>query len=386
MGGEGMSKSTGIHRGGEAAPVSASLDPSETQVHPLWQQSSAQRRMHARCAAERSRVIDALWSDGDGRWSRRATRMGNCCMSPRVHVQRGVKPIVVMDRCRDRMCPTCQQFRASEIRRKLTTAVMRADSVRFLTLTQVDREDESLSDAIERIMQTWKKFRQRPAFKRAVKGGVFVLEVTHARDAERWHVHLHTLIEGTYWDQRECQHEWSAAAGYPQIVDIRAMHGRQSAIRYITKYLTTAENLAAWSCDRIRDFAVGMHRKRLIDVFGTWRKHRVEDDPEQQPKPVMGEHVIGLGVLEEAIEQQCKVPRQAWSLLRRMHWAFARIMPRKYADPIALDVELSPDEWEDCVELLTWIARNGREPEVKPKPKTQSISTPPLWDEKQHHR
>lgn len=283
-------------------PLSSSLDPSEISSHPLARQSRAQYAMHSRTWRHRARVIDAMIKDNTPSMGRRAGKLGMCCISPTIFVQKSKLPICVADRCRDRMCPTCQAFRAGEVRRKLEACLNRCSSVRMLTLTMKHAEND-VGKCVDEIIEAFKRLRVVKAWKQHVRGGAFIIETTTGATGEHWHVHMHVLIEGVYWDQRDVQAAWSTAVGSQAICDIRAIHDRNNAVRYVTKYVTKSFDAEKWSDEQLCEYAKGMHRRRLMNTFGKW--HSVKIDQLNDPMTAVPKDSIRVPVslLLSAIEQ-----------------------------------------------------------------------------------
>jgi hypothetical protein len=259
-------------------PLSSSLDPSETTEHPLEKQSRAQHAMHARTKQHRERIIEVMHTASHPSLVRRAWKMGMCCVSPMIYAQKGKLPICVADRCRDRMCPTCQAYRAGEVRRKLETCVQRCNAVRLLTLT-MKHESSEVGKCVDAIIESFRRLRKHKEWKKHVRGGAYVVETTTGKTGDHWHVHLHVLVDGVYWDQKSIQSAWSTAVGAPSIAHIQAIHERQKAVTYVTKYVTKAVDAGAWSDDQLREYAIGMHRRRLMGTFGKWHRIKIDEMP-----------------------------------------------------------------------------------------------------------
>lgn len=267
-------------------PCLSSLDPSETNSHPLARQSRAQHAIHARHRLTREAVVDALWQSGRLPLIKRACKIGMCCVAPTIIAERDRLPLCVADRCRDRMCPTCQAYRAGEVRRRLHACLAKANSVRLVTLTMRHQSSE-LSKCVDAIMDAFRRLRRLEEWERHVRGGAFVIETTRGARGDRWHVHLHVLVDGSFWRQDALQACWSKAVGEPSIVDIRMIHERAHAVQYVTKYVSKSIDAAGWDDETLCDYAEGMHRRRLMGTFGKWHKVKIDelpDDPKMTTK------------------------------------------------------------------------------------------------------
>lgn len=245
-----------------------SLDPLETSQHPLAHQSRCQYAFHRKGWDQRKAVIDALCESEDPGHSKRAHRMGWCGFTGRVFVSGDGGASVYPARCRDRLCPTCSAHRSRELRRRTELALARADSVRFVTLT-LKHSEAPLAESIRRIRDAFSKLRRGGFWKQRVTGGLYGLEVKLNPTTHQWHVHLHCLVDGQYIDQRALSHCWENATGDSPIVDVRSVHSRKQAVKYIASYVTKGSDIAGWVQPKIREFADAMKGQRLLQTFGS---------------------------------------------------------------------------------------------------------------------
>jgi len=244
-----------------------SLDHSETSSHPLALQSRVQHALHGRTWSERAAVIEALWTSGEETLVKRARRLGWCSFSARVYVNANGSAGLYPDRCKDRLCPTCGGYRAFQLRKKTEAALAGADSVRFVTLT-LRHSEIPLAESLRRIRAAFSKVRRCGWWRERVKGGIYGVEVKRNPGSGNWHVHLHALVLGDYMDQAALSRVWEAATDGSPIVDIRAVHSRKSAVKYIAAYVTKGSSVADWPPDAVQEFAHAMHGQRLLQTFG----------------------------------------------------------------------------------------------------------------------
>lgn len=246
---------------------SSSLDPSETSSHPLAHQSRCQYTFHARSWDERKAVIDALHESEDPGHQKRAQRLGWCGHTARLFVNADGGVGIYPHRCRDRLCPSCGAHRAHRLRERTEAILARADSVRFVTLT-LRHSAEPLAAKIRQIRAAFTRLRRGGFWRKSVRGGVYGLEVKRNPTTRHWHVHLHCLVDGVYMDQATLSREWEKASEGSPIVDIRAVHSRKQAVRYIASYVTKGSSVAGWEPAEILEFADAMRGQRLLQSFG----------------------------------------------------------------------------------------------------------------------
>lgn len=301
-----------------------SLVPPETTPHALRTQSYAQLRVHHHTWNDRAQVISAFEGSADPALLRRAEKMGLCCVTPCLCVERGRVPVVSPGRCRDRLCPLCCRVRGAKARERLRGLVLKADSVRLITLTRKYTE-QPLCTELELLQEAWQKLRRTKGWKTRVRGGLFVIEITRGSDGAIWHVHLHVLAEGSYYDQKQLTADWSAAVGSPSITDIRATHSRVQAASYVTKYVTKGADLKDWPEHTIVEYAVGVHRKRLFGTFGKWHRADVNSDADEEPKACPSTPV-SMHLVLNAMEQGCLPVAETAKLLSRLGFVACRML------------------------------------------------------------
>lgn len=340
----------------------ASLEHSETTKHPLDVQSAAQRRLHAPFAEPRAKVIDALLGDPLGRWAKRCEKLGMCGVSPRVYVERGRVPVVVPGRCRDRMCPCCQAYRARAVTGRVLEMLRDADAVRMVTLT-VPATKASLSETVDRLWSSFRELRRRRSWTDHVRGGCAVMEVTRGTRGDHWHVHIHALVEGRFWAQREVAAEWSSVVGSACIVDIRAVQHRVRTARYVAKYAAKGVDVSRWTPEQIREYAADMHRRRLLTTFGRWHKCRTDVEDESVEARSLPEVQVGWCTVEAAMSSMGDDASTLAVLLSRASWTWRVLLSDRVGSAAESEVDLTRPEVEHLTELLLHAAGRWPSPE-----------------------
>lgn len=309
-----------------------------------------------------------------------------CCVSPRVHLRKGEAPICVPGRCRDRLCPTCQRFRARDIRRRLRPLVQAADQVRFLTLT-IPADDRSLGARIDALYGWFRDLRRRRSWTGHVKGGAFFLEVTRGSAGQHWHVHLHILVEGDYWSKEAIKTEWSAVVGKTANIDIRAIHGRQQAISYVTKYVVKGADVHDWPADEVLDLATGLHRRRAMGTFGTWHAAIIDAASKEPEREALPPDFVGFATFSAALESGVVDAAKAASLLSRLSPVWRMLLSPYVPQGPELEILCTGTELGDLTEILLDISRGEPPPAAAPaptRPRTQAAETMPLLDVSPH--
>jgi hypothetical protein len=175
--------------------------------------------------------------------------------------------------CHDRFCLPCARSRAKKIEAALLD-LTQGDKVRFITLT-LARTDEPLQTRLSHLLKSFKRLRRQEFWKRGVRAGTAVVEITRGEHGDHWHVHLHALIVGTWVDQRELSAGWKEATDGSIIADIRLIRDRSSGVAYVAKYAGKA-----WSRqvledpDALIECVLALRGKRLLINFGDWHGRR----------------------------------------------------------------------------------------------------------------
>jgi Replication protein len=359
-------------------PVLTSLDPSETKSHPLRTQSAAQNRIHCPVAVLRSLTINALWGSGDERLTHRAEKLGMCCIAPTVFVGKGCVPTCSPGRCRDRMCPTCSLYRAGTLRSRVTGLVARASGLRFMTLSR-PMTDEPLQKRIDDLHAAFRRLRATKSWRNYVKGGLFILEVTRGKLGDFWHVHLHILVDGDYYPFDVLRQDWSNSVGAPAIVDVRAVYDRAKAAGYLTKYLAKGTDVEKWSASELCEYALALHRRRVVGTFGKWHKCRVDVLDENAPAPERATNAVAFSDLDLWLRNHEDNRRSAVPLLSRLSRTW-RLLVAPYRTGLEwIDEDLSLAELETLTDVMLQFAAPLVAPEPtpvrshKPRPDTPGL-------------
>ncbi len=128
----------------------------------------------------------------------RAKRMGICGNTIFVKAKKGYISSVLYEpqvRCKDRVCPVCNSYRASILSRKVEKLGKDMENPHLLTITANELNRDCLKTAFASYKVSMRAFkRERSWFKKFVKGGVEHIEVTY-KEGTGWHVHSHMLVD-----------------------------------------------------------------------------------------------------------------------------------------------------------------------------------------------
>lgn len=272
--------------------TSSSLDAQETSPHPFDEappeaanpldlQSTQQRIAHRRHEGTRRRIVLAMHFAGDDPLRKRAARLGACCCCPTFRIGEANTPGVNLARCRDRLCPLCSHRRGHEAAAKVLALTHTFDAPRLLTLT-LRSTDQPLKDVLFRLFNRFAFLRKMKGWSSRVKGGVWTLEVTRNAITGQWHAHLHIIADGDFFPQPLLKQLWHECTGDSFIVDVRAIHNRRDAAKYVATYLAKPADVASWPASAIAEYALALHGRRLMQPFGSARSVEIDTDEEDQ--------------------------------------------------------------------------------------------------------
>lgn len=336
-----------------ASPLTYLVD-SETKQHPLGSQSRAQYRIHAPYKVLREVTVNALWESGRPDLGKRAEKMGMCCIAPTVYVGKGAIPSCSPGRCRDRLCPTCAMFRAGSLRSRLRRMLEKSNAVRFLTLTMAP-VSKDLGKCVDALHQAFRKLRKSAAWLEHVRGGCFVIEVTRGGDGTHWHVHAHVLVDGVYFPHEILHEAWSTAVGSRSRVEIKALHDREGAVGYLTKYLAKGTAPSSWTHAEICEYALQMHRRRVVGTFGKWHRIKADNLDVEEPAPIKPDVDLSFVAVEAVLDAEPEIRRDAAPLLSRLSATWRLLMKPYVVDVQWLDAPLDAKAFASLTTVLLEI-------------------------------
>lgn len=215
------------------------------------------------------------------------------------------------NRCHDRFCLPCSQDRARLIAANLQE--QRPPSpIRFATFT-LKHSDAPLAEQLDRLYSAFAKLRKRALWKRTVSGGAVFLEVKLSRTDNRWHPHLHVMLQGRYIPQNLLADLWLEITGDSHIVDIRLAKNERVIARYLASYVTKG-----WSShvfhdrEKLVEIMHALAGRKLVATFGTWSKLNLLKAPTPQTW-------VALGTLQELCERVRNGDAEARRILTLLH-------------------------------------------------------------------
>ena len=247
----------------------------------------------------------------------RAKRMGICGNTIFVKVKKNDHSNILYQpqlRCKDRVCPVCNSYRASILSRKVEELGKEMLNPHLLTITANELNRKSLKTAITCFKHSTRMLKkERSWWKKYIRGGIEHIEVTYHEDTG-WHVHSHMLVDlaidrkvenmhltehGMYLDpiKKDLEHVL-LKVGLGQISDIRPVtegYGKEIS-KYSMKFGLDIDK------ERLKEIVTDMRGKRMVSRFGNCFGRKHNDDIEEL-SPEEEEQYVTLGTIKEVVER-----------------------------------------------------------------------------------
>lgn len=188
--------------------------------------------------------------------------------------------------CHDRFCVPCADDRSGRLGRRIRDKVP-SYGISFLTLTLVD-SGVPLTELIDKLIKSFRRLRSWRLWRDRVDGGVAFIEIKWNAKLERWHPHIHAIMETAFIPQAELSDEWRRITETSFIVHIKRPPSAETVIRYVTKYGSKPLDMSFVNDpDRLDEAIAALKGRHLCTAFGSWRGWLLTDDDEaEQWEPV----------------------------------------------------------------------------------------------------
>ena len=244
-----------------------------------------------------SSYLAIAYEDVDIKKAERLQACGNC-LTFEVDAN-GVKRLTHADSCRVRLCPLCSWRRSLKSYCNTMSIINYFNehnmlySYVFVTLTIKNCDAEHLSETIDLLYASMKRFTQRKEIKKAFKGSVRNLEVTHNVDRksasfDTYHPHFHCLFATNrsyfkdakiYLSRKEIARIWKEClqVDYDVQVDVRACYDTTAhAVAETSKYASKPSEYLIFddwdmTVETVRTLDSALANRRLINYGGIFR-------------------------------------------------------------------------------------------------------------------
>lgn len=276
-------------------PRSSQLDPHELtgtppEVHPCARGSKYERFRHRGWQGLREATYEAMKAAG----TKESTllRFSQCGSFAHAWYSPSTKRLVISaSTCRCRWCEPCARARRSKITSNLK-AYCEGKHLRLLTFT-LQHHNAPLPDLLTRLWGSFKLLRRRKDWSEHVSGFAAFVHVKWSERSKWWHVHLHVLAEGTWWDRKEVSHAWHTVTADSFVVDVREVTNEEG-IGYAARYASKPVALADVPAGERSTVLTALHHRRLWLTGGAWR---TADLLATEPLPPDLEHLDTLDAI-----------------------------------------------------------------------------------------
>lgn len=259
-------------------------DPAETHFwHSGWSATRARLAEALERCHESPRRVEAFQQCGADTWVMRHKETGDRRLAS--------------SRCHDRFCLVCQRARSRLLQGNVRKALTARDYL-HVVLT-IRHTDHPLAHQIDRIYRWFRRLRAKPVWRNYVNGGAAFLEVTRNGDTQRWHPHLHVIVQARYVPVKDYDgfrrrrpvklpgliSTWSAVTGGSTNVRVDRITDKDAAAAEVAKYVTKPLHGSLFcDTDALDEFILALKGRRLCLTFGSWYKIRLaERSPDFDP-------------------------------------------------------------------------------------------------------
>lgn len=196
--------------------------------------------------------------------------------------------------CGISFCPDCGHRRRVRLEEKVEKSLALMKEPRFATLTVVNVEHLD-GATIGDLKKVFGKLRRTKRFLSYVRGGEYTIEIPWSPE-KGWHPHIHVLMDGSYYPQKELAEDWKNAGG-GAVVDIRRADRKAASelCKYISKGHAFVDNPQA-----VKELYLATAGKRLHGSFGCAFKWNREMSKAEKKEPCLCDH-------DGAWEYSCKL-------------------------------------------------------------------------------
>lgn len=192
----------------------------------------------------------------------------------------------VPQRCDERICFDCASKRRARLIAKYGPIVRRMKWPAFISLTTPNVPGDQLRLTMMSLVKRFHAMRRRAGWRSRVNGwGMWTLEVTYNEHTNRYHPHLHAIIETAWMPKEVVSALW--VAGW---TTIKRVTSTPDGIRELVKYVT--KNPKDTPAEALGAIATAFERLRAVQPFGRIPKDCSKLD---QEGTTVQEHLCSCG-------------------------------------------------------------------------------------------
>lgn len=216
-------------------------------------------------------------------YERKANNLFWCNSDYAVYINSAGEFRVSGQKCKDRLCPSCQIIRSRKLVHKYTEL---AESMTYpVLLTLSLKVSSGLECRIEHARKSLKRFKEQLIWKKNFKGYVCSMEVKVSKDKTTkeplgWFVHYHILADlPSYVGQEALSKAWFKATGDSYICDIRKANerGLVEVLKYITKITDFADDK-----DLLGEYIEATSGRHMVSTGGNLRGRVTDEELDEE--------------------------------------------------------------------------------------------------------
>lgn len=172
--------------------------------------------------------------------------------------------------CHAKWCPKCVRARANYYAYNVAVWCESFKNPKHLVLT-MKHSDTSLAEQLKRFTDCFRRLRRSKEFCKYVRGGIWGWHIVKSDNDGHWHLHLHTIIEAEYYEQKKYSRKWLEITGDSPVVWIRGIQDPIKAAYDVAGYAACPCNFDKLSLEDAVTVVETFEHKRMCGTWGNAR-------------------------------------------------------------------------------------------------------------------
>ena len=165
--------------------------------------------------------------------------------------------------CGSRLCEYCRMKSVNRTLSRKGIGKRKMTGLKFLTLTVKSVDSLSNKNTLA-IRDYFRKLIRRQFWKKAVRGGIYAIEVTQTSNG--FHYHIHAIYEGDFIHWAIIRAHWASITGGAYIIHVTRAQNARGAMDYLAKYISKIEK----GNIKKEQYEAAFKGVKLLQYFGSW--------------------------------------------------------------------------------------------------------------------
>lgn len=249
-------------------------------------------------------------------------------------------------RCKARYCAFCANARHGHVAAYVQAMADMMPQRKHIVLTTRSNPDP-LARQLDTNRDSFTSLRHSPAWRAAIRGGVYTHEVTDNPATGQWHPHVHVLCDGSYYRWQDLRADWRRITGGSDVIRIMQVTDTTRVIRDLCKYTSKPDRLRDWTPRKIVEYVHATRGRRMLNTFGTFHGFKLEHPDDFKPLPSDAPYV-GIRRLAFLAAAGAEAPQRVLLLAaertpRFLPWIAAKVPQLGLVVPDAREIYRAPD-------------------------------------------